>query len=146
MSALGKPIIVINGYTSAAELLDRRAGKYSDRPLNIVGCEIMSGGLMLAFSRYGDMCVFIPPKSTKYILIPSASWRRMRKAAHEAVNKVVVHGLDEHLSAEALALARDGIQDPSSWDDHLRRAAANAMLTSMYGERPVSKKHVRHRK
>lgn len=62
----------------------------------------------------------------------------MRKAAHEAVNKVVVQSLDEHLSSEALVLTRSGLQDASSWDDHLRRTSANMMLSSLYGERPVS--------
>ena len=67
----------------------------------------------------------------------------MRKGAHEAVNKVVVHGLDEHLSSEALVLARNGLRDASAWDNHVRRTAANAMLSSLYGESPVSLEHLR---
>ncbi|VDC01480.1 unnamed protein product [Peniophora sp. CBMAI 1063] len=119
LNVLGQPMIVINSYAIAADLLDRRANKFSDRPLNIVGCEIMSDGLMLAFSRYGER------------------WRRMRKAAHEAVNKVPAHGLDEHLEVEALVLARSWLQDPSAWDYHLRRTAANTMFSSMYGDVPL---------
>ncbi|KZV64299.1 cytochrome P450 [Peniophora sp. CONT] len=121
LNAAGQPIIVINSHAIATDLLDRRAGKSSDRPLNIVGCEIMTGGLVLSFARYTSV------------------WRRMRKAAHEAVNKVVVQSLDEHLSSEALVLARSGLQDASSWDDHLRRTSANMMLSSLYGERPLGK-------
>lgn len=61
----------------------------------------------------------------------------MRRAAHEAVNKVVVHGVDGYLASEAVALAIGGLKDPSSWDSHLRRAAASQMLSCLYGERPV---------
>lgn len=62
----------------------------------------------------------------------------MRKGAHEAVNKVVAHGLDVYQISEALTLARSGLQSPAAWDAHLRRATASLMLSSMYGERPVS--------
>lgn len=57
LNAAGQPIIVINSHAIATDLLDRRAGKSSDRPLNIVGCEIMTGGLVLSFARYTTVYV-----------------------------------------------------------------------------------------
>ena len=63
----------------------------------------------------------------------------MRKGAHEATNKVVAHGLHEYQLSEALALARSGLHNPAAWDEYLRRAAASQMLTSLYGESPVSR-------
>ena len=66
------------------------------------------------------------------------SWRRMRKAAHEAVNKVVAHGVDDYLISDALALARSGLQNAQAWDAHLHRASASSMLSCLYGEPPVS--------
>ncbi|VDB97878.1 unnamed protein product [Peniophora sp. CBMAI 1063] len=119
LNAAGQPAVIINKPSIASELLDRRAGIYSDRPPNIVGCEIMTGGLLFAFASYSD------------------TWRRMRKGAHESVNKVVVHDLDEYQLSEALGLARSGVQDPTAWDGYLRRAAASLMLSSLYGERPL---------
>ena len=65
------------------------------------------------------------------------SWRRMRKASHEAVNKLAAHGLHEHQVSEALALARSAIQNPSAWNSHVRRAAASLMLSVLYGEPQV---------
>ncbi|KZV67837.1 cytochrome P450 [Peniophora sp. CONT] len=118
LNAAGQPIVIINRHDIAADLLDRRAGIYSDRPTCIVGCEIMTGGLMFGGARYGD------------------AWRRMRKGAHEAVNKVVARGLNEYQISEALVLARSAIRNPADWDGHLRLAAASLMLTSLYGERP----------
>lgn len=57
LNALGQPIIVMNSLKVAAELLDKRANIYSDRPNLIVANEILSGGLFITFLRYGDRCV-----------------------------------------------------------------------------------------
>src|SRR5437879_2509993 len=57
LNALGQPIIVMNSLKVAAELLDKRANIYSDRPRLIVANEILSGGLFGAFLRYGERCV-----------------------------------------------------------------------------------------
>ena len=57
LNALGQPIIVINSLKVAAELLDKRANIYSDRPRMIVANEILSGGLFGAFLRYGERLV-----------------------------------------------------------------------------------------
>ena len=57
LNAFGQPIIVMNSLKVAAELLDKRANIYSDRPRMIVANEILSGGLFGAFLPYGDLCV-----------------------------------------------------------------------------------------
>ena len=54
LSAAGQPVVVINSPKAGVALLDRRAAIYSDRPANIVASDIMSDGLLFAFSRYGD--------------------------------------------------------------------------------------------
>ena len=53
--ALGQPMLVLNTQKAAADLLDRRAANYSDRPPHIVACEILTGGLILGFTRFGDL-------------------------------------------------------------------------------------------
>ena len=57
LSAAGQPIIVLNTQKVAADLLDRRAGIYSDRPRNIVAAQILCGGLAMVFQNYGTLCV-----------------------------------------------------------------------------------------
>ena len=57
LNALGQPIIFINSLKVAAELLDRRANIYSDRPSLIVANEILSGGLVFTFLGCDDRCV-----------------------------------------------------------------------------------------
>ncbi len=54
LNALGQPVLVINSLKQAAELLDRRANIYSDRPRLIMANEILSGGLFNALLPYGD--------------------------------------------------------------------------------------------
>jgi hypothetical protein len=48
-------MIVINSKKIAADMLDRRAAIYSDRPPLIVASEIMCGGLLFSLSHYGDV-------------------------------------------------------------------------------------------
>jgi hypothetical protein len=55
LNAGGQPIVVLNSQRVAADLLDRRAGIYSDRPRLIVANEIMGGGLAFTVSRYGEV-------------------------------------------------------------------------------------------
>jgi hypothetical protein len=54
VNAAGQPIVVLNSRKVAADLLDRRATIYSDRPRNIVALDIMSRGLLFALSHYND--------------------------------------------------------------------------------------------
>ena len=62
----------------------------------------------------------------------------MRKASHEALNKVVAHGVNEYQLEEAVVLARNALQRVASWDKLIRRASASTMLRSVYDESPVS--------
>ena len=57
VNAAGQPIVVLNTQKTAADLLDRRAGIYSDRPRNIVAAQILCGGLAIVFQNYGPVCV-----------------------------------------------------------------------------------------
>ena len=57
LNAAGQPIVVLNTQKVAADLLDRRAGIYSDRPRNIVSAQILCGGLAIVFQNYGPLCV-----------------------------------------------------------------------------------------
>jgi len=57
LNAAGQPMVILNSQKVAADLLDRRAGIYSDRPRNIVAFDIMTGGLFFVLSQYNDMFV-----------------------------------------------------------------------------------------
>ncbi|PBK94399.1 cytochrome P450 [Armillaria gallica] len=116
----GQPLVVINSQKVAADLLGRRAGNFSDRPRNIVLSDIMTGGNLFAFIRYGDV------------------WRRMRKAAHEGLNKSVVYKYHSIQTAEAVLLTAGVLAEPEKWDSHLRRTAASAIMSMVYDTPPTS--------
>ena len=50
INAFGQPLIILNTHKAAADLLDRRAAIYSDRPPNIVALEMMTGGMLFPFA------------------------------------------------------------------------------------------------
>ena len=54
LNAAGQPIVVINSQKIAVELLDRRATIYSDRPREVVVGDIMTGGYLIGFARFGE--------------------------------------------------------------------------------------------
>ena len=54
LNAAGQPIVIINSPKVGVALLDRRAAISSDRPSDVIACDIMTGGLFLGFTRYGD--------------------------------------------------------------------------------------------
>ena len=56
LNVAGQPIIVLNTHKAAADLLDRRANIYSDRPTNIVPA-FLTGGLHIGLMHHGDMYV-----------------------------------------------------------------------------------------
>ena len=56
LNVAGQPVIVLNTQKAAADLFDRRANIYSDRPTNIVA-GILTGELHIAFMHNGDMYV-----------------------------------------------------------------------------------------
>ena len=54
LNAAGQPVVIINSQKVAVELLDRRATIYSDRQRNVVVCDIMTGGLLVGCTEYGE--------------------------------------------------------------------------------------------
>ncbi|KAI0051065.1 cytochrome P450 [Auriscalpium vulgare] len=114
LSAFGQPMIFLNTQKAAADLLDRRAHIYSDRPRLIVASEISCGGFFLAFTRYGSL------------------WRRMRRAAHESLTKTKVADYHEIQTKEAVLLASDILAKASARNDHFRRSAASMIMSVVY--------------
>ncbi|KAJ6460520.1 cytochrome P450 [Mycena sanguinolenta] len=107
LNIAGRPIIVLNNAKAAADLLDRRALIYSDRPGNIVASEMMTSGLFFSMSHYGD------------------TWRRMRRAAQEALSKKFAHKFHTIEGKEAILLT------------HTIRTAASVVLSMVYDTPPL---------
>ncbi|KAF8505426.1 cytochrome P450 [Russula emetica] len=118
LNAAGQPIVILNSRKVCVDLLERRATIYSDRPPNVVACDLMCNGLLFAFASYED----------KYL-----RWRRMRKAANEKLNKGSVRVFHEAQMTEAIVQARNLLVDSKQWDRHFRRCAAWTMQSVLYG-------------
>jgi len=115
LTAVGQSIVVLNSHKVAADLLDRRSGIYSDRPQNIVGRDIMTGGFFFPLAQYGD------------------AWRRMRKVSHEGFNKGLVKRFHTTQTTEALLLACGLLDEPVKWEEYCCRSAASSILSVLYG-------------
>ncbi|KAH8817738.1 cytochrome P450 [Flagelloscypha sp. PMI_526] len=115
----GTNVIVLNSHDACVDLLDKRAKIYSDRPRFIVAQELLCGGLLLVFTRYGDL------------------WRRMRRAAHEGLYSHAAENYYTLQETEATVLVDGLLRDADAWDDHLKRTAASQILAMVYDALPI---------
>ncbi|KAH9994277.1 cytochrome P450 [Russula vinacea] len=114
LDVLGKPIIIFNSLKSASEMLEHRSSNTSGRPRLIVAGEIILGGLAITLMDYGEV------------------WRRMRRAAHEALTKVVVQRYHPIQTKEATILVSALLANPESREQHFQRATASAIISITY--------------
>ena len=61
------------------------------------------------------------------------SWRRLRRATDEGLNKNAVKGFYETQMTEAVLMAGGLLGSPAQWDQHFRRAATSMSLSVLYG-------------
>ncbi|KAH9058113.1 cytochrome P450 [Lactarius vividus] len=118
-NAMGQHIVVLNTHKAAADLLDRRAEIYSDRPRNIVGGEILCGSLAIPLQTCGPL------------------WGKMSKAIHEGLNQ----SFEVPQFKEAILLTSGLLAEPAMWDQHIRRTTASLAMAITYDTSPVLSKH-----
>ncbi|KAI3602517.1 cytochrome p450 [Moniliophthora roreri] len=118
LNMAGQDAILLNSSKVAADLLDRRAAIYSDRPKNVV-CQILTGGLVFAFSQHNDI------------------WKVMRRAAAETMSNSAMKSYEGPQEVEATLLVHDLLKKPADWDAHLSRAANSLVLGTVYGMPPI---------
>ncbi|KAI0066937.1 cytochrome P450 [Artomyces pyxidatus] len=119
ISAFGKPIVILNSQKAAIDLLDRRAGMYSDRPDFIVAADVIAGGLALPFQHYGPL------------------WRRMRRATHEGLGRGATGPFRPTQLREAVNLALAVLAQPAAWPQHIRRASSSMVMSVTYDTPPI---------
>ncbi|KAI0046797.1 cytochrome P450 [Auriscalpium vulgare] len=113
LSVAGQPIVVLNSQKAASDLLDRRASIYSDRP-RFVMADILSGGLLLVFVRFGDLL------------------RRMRRAGQESLSRTAVKSFHPLQTKEAVLLLAGLLSDPAARAKHFRRSSASMVMSVTY--------------
>ncbi|KAJ7811925.1 cytochrome P450 [Mycena olivaceomarginata] len=128
----GQPVVVLNSYQVASDLLDNRSAIYSDRPRFIMGSEILTGSMLIAFMTYGD------------------PWKKLRRAAHDGLTRQVSASYTPIQEREASILVKSMIGQPSLWDQNLRRKAffcnksspIDRLLGIVYGLPPLCRGRV----
>ncbi|KAH7140856.1 cytochrome P450 [Dactylonectria macrodidyma] len=121
-SILGEKQVVLSNDRIAHDLFVKRGSLYSDRG---------TPHAMAFISR--DLNPALMPKNE--------AWRRERKLIHSAVsittNDKYLVGMEE----EARTTLRDLIQDPSDFDNHLKRYSFGVLTRSMLGFRVTAADH-----
>ncbi|KAL0566671.1 hypothetical protein V5O48_015333 [Marasmius crinis-equi] len=64
------------------------------------------------------------------------TWKKMRRASHEAMNPSMALKYRPMQEREAYLLCHQLLQNPNIWDDHVRRANLSLMFSIIYGLPP----------
>ncbi|KAI9450250.1 cytochrome P450 [Russula earlei] len=125
LDAAGQPTIVLNSLKSSFELLERRAITYSDRPRLIMAQEILNNGLLFALMSYGER------------------WRRMRRAAHDALSKRVLQNYHPNQTKEATILVSSLLTPSASLnpDKQFQRFGASTIMSIVYDHPTIISEH-----
>jgi hypothetical protein len=83
----------------------------------------------MATCEYDD-ADYMPPASP--MLTYFYSWRRMRRAAHEALTKVAVQRYHSTQTKEATILASALLANPENREQHIQRTAASTIMSISY--------------
>ncbi|KAF9223381.1 CyP450 monooxygenase [Gyrodon lividus] len=111
---LGQRILVINSEKIAEELLDKRSHNYSDRP-QVPMVTLMGWEFNVGFIPYGS------------------SWRKHRKAMHQALNKHAMLSYRDIQLGKVHQLVRNILHAPDDVESHLRTFTASTIMTVVYG-------------
>ncbi|KAF8135168.1 CyP450 monooxygenase [Boletus edulis] len=111
---LGQKILVINSEQVAEDLLDKRSQNYSDRP-QVPMVTLMGWEFNVGFIPYGP------------------SWRKHRKAMHQALNQTAMLGYRGIQLNKVHQLVRNILHVPDSMEAHLRTFTASTIMTIVYG-------------
>ena len=83
--------------------------------------EILCNGLFMAFIKYGEMCTQFHSLETSLTTNGEHSWRKMRRASQEALNKTRSTEFYPLHEKEAIILIDGMLQKPKDWDGEFRR-------------------------
>ncbi|PAV19382.1 cytochrome P450 [Pyrrhoderma noxium] len=114
MKALGRPVIILNKFEHARELMEKRSSTYSDRPRMVYIVEMVKIR-SVTFMRYGDL------------------WRLHRRLLQQYLNMRAVVAFQPHQAKAAANLLIDLAEEPVNFPDKIKRFSASAVLCSTYG-------------
>ncbi|KAI0766218.1 cytochrome P450 [Trametes elegans] len=120
-TALGTPLLVINSFDVARELLDKKGALYSDRPRLVMIKELMAWDWNLVLMSYGKLF---------------SAHRRV--VQQESQPSVVAREHHPVMGREVLALLHRLLSTPENIVPDLRQMAGSIIMTVTYGHRVTS--------
>ncbi|KAJ3908142.1 cytochrome P450 [Lentinula edodes] len=118
LNIAGQNTIVLGTHKTAADLLDRRANIYSDRP-DFVVLNLLTGGMHWAWTQADEL------------------WRKKRRGAHVAMNAQTAKEYFPYQETESVIMLNQLLADPENFTDHFQRASTSLTLTIVYGWPPL---------
>lgn len=116
VKVLGQPIIIINSVQIAMEMLDKKSAIYSDRPVLMMGGEIVGWKWTLALTPYGDR------------------FREYRKMLHGLMGtRTHVERFHGIMELETHRFLRRILENPEDLQDHIRKTAGAIILNISHG-------------
>ncbi|KAF9266555.1 cytochrome P450 [Marasmius fiardii PR-910] len=115
LHGLGNKVLVLNSLSTINDLLHKRSGVYSQRPIFTVAGELMGLTKSLVFMPYGS------------------EWREHRRMAHMALNQTAVkkyQGIQEDIAS---LMCRDILEKPQEFHSLVRLAAGRIVISVTYG-------------
>jgi len=120
MDILGTPIVVVTTTKAASELLDKRSAIYSDRPRWVMANEILTKGMHVGVTRYGER------------------HRKLRKALRDGLHGKAIEAYWPNEELEARLFMEGLKRNPTEFITHLKRFAASVVLTTTYDHKVQS--------
>ncbi|KAG8751025.1 hypothetical protein FRC12_012642 [Ceratobasidium sp. 428] len=115
LSVFGKPLVVVNSFKIASDLLDKRSSKYSERPTFQMAGELMGWSKSVVLSQYGDRL------------------KRYRKLLQSVLAGRAALRFRPLQTQEAHRFASRMAQTPENLVQHIRHNAAAVIMKIGYG-------------
>ncbi|OCH83785.1 cytochrome P450 [Obba rivulosa] len=112
----GKNMLVVNSIDDVREMLEKRADIYAARPWFTVACEVFGAGEIFPMRPSGD-----------------PEWRLQRKLVHFGLSQTAVKRYTPAQEDIAALLAKQLLETPSAFFDHVRLATSRLILAVTYG-------------
>ncbi|KAF8898640.1 cytochrome P450 [Infundibulicybe gibba] len=111
----GNPVLVLNSAAAISDLLEKRSGKYSSRPIRTMIVELMGWDWLFSSMKYGNR------------------WKRHRTLFHRHFQPSDSSSYHPLQIKETHCLLRNLLYHPGEFRYHVRRTAAAIILDLTYG-------------
>ncbi|KAG2342045.1 cytochrome P450 [Suillus weaverae] len=110
-----RKVVIIGRYKAAMDIMEHQGAVLADRPRMIAAGEILSGGLGLTLTPFGE------------------KFRRKRRALHTHLQPKAVEAYQPLLTSQVKNLVLDILDDPYNFQNHVITFSSTTMMKVAYG-------------